>query len=412
MTSLRDWLTVLVVALGLACVVPVEVRADDQPLAPSGIQANVPTVPSERLHRRTHFGDGPLFLPAYQRWKNGLLRRHRFSYAAGIAPLVQLGTEPSTATANWILDVAGTWTAFETGACEGSLHWVAFGFWTLGERTTTEFADRLGLASRPNNRDTEPDDEFGGLPALYWQQSFRNFGFRVGQLDATALWATSQFLSDDNRGFVAQPLVTARGALLPEAPVGLGFQASMWSGRRYLAAGIQDDTGNQETPDFDSLLDGGFSYFAEIGWEPHQGEEQMGAYRFTYQRSDALGSAAGEGVGHSIIATAEQRIRSDVAAFARLAYSWGRVPARYERTFVAGLRCQGVGRCASDEVGLAAFWLRPGSGDQDEELGLESFWRLQLTQRGSLTPNIQVFPVRSRASGAGATFGLRLRWDF
>ncbi len=66
-----------------------------------------------------------------------------------------------------------------------------------------------------------------------------------------------------------------------------------------------------------------------------------------------------------------------------------------------------------DELGFASFWVDPVKQNQNDEYGVETFWRFQLTNRSQLTPDIQLIrPSGSVNRNLETVLSLRYLVDF
>ena len=61
-------------------------------------------------------------------------------------------------------------------------------------------------------------------------------------------------------------------------------------------------------------------------------------------------------------------------------------------------------------AGLGFIWQDPSDNTRQDDYGMETFWRFQLTENIQITPDLQVYfdPSQSVSSDAQAAFGLRV----
>jgi len=85
-----------------------------------------------------------------------------------------------------------------------------------------------------------------------------------------------------------------------------------------------------------------------------------------------------------------------------------------QQSLVAGLVFKQAFGFNNDGLGLGFIWNDPSDGTRRDDYGMESFWRLQLTENIQLTPDVQLYFDPSTGSNGNmeASFGLRVGMYF
>jgi carbohydrate-selective porin OprB len=308
---------------------------------------------------------------------------------------------------------------FETPERKGELYFWALWVHTFTDLPTGAFAQSQGLVSAPNGGFTDPDKDFVAISALYWQETFKRdaseFSYRIGHLHASSTWATVDYLSDDRAFFMATPLSSPLGANWADSNRGLGAVAAFDAGSWYLSAGFSDAKGSQKQPDFDSFSDGKFKYIAEVGIETSLGG-RPGEYKITPSYTDRTGNTdvSGDRSGWGLILTARQGVADNVNVFAQYRHSWDRAVGGFDRLLTAGLMVDPPFGWTDDLMGVGVFYGHPIDPLDRDESGIEAFYRLQLTHRLDVTPDIQIYRAgrATRTDNTVVVAGLRLRVVF
>ena len=379
----------------------------------TGGGVNVLTEGTAMPHADAHLGPGVIPTNRYFDWKVRLSDEEAVDYFLGFTPQLQLGSRGGKFHVNSELDFIGDWTPFDSGKMTGELQWWFRWNQTYTTLNTGRFANSQLLTVDPNDGDTGARRSNLAIPLLSWGHYFLNrVGYRIGQLNAQTLYGVNEFLSNDRTDFMAVPLAGPFGTAFMEKPIGVGLQIGAWNDLVYGTAGLQEATATQEYPDFSSLARWEMAYFAELGLTPWFGTDLEGAYRITYSYIGRTGPGPNEGPGHSVVVTASQRIHDRWGLFGRYTQAFRRLPQDDIRlAVVAGVVRLGPFGFSSDRVGIAYIFDKPSDGSLRNEHGMELYWRFQLTQLFSVTPDLQVYFTPSKAMDDDFTVigGLRLQ---
>jgi hypothetical protein len=250
------------------------------------------------------------------------------------------------------------------------------------------------------------EDSFASLKQLFWEQRLLagRLDIIAGQIELQGFMNGNSYADDDSYSFVAQPLSTNPVTALP--PAGLGAYLELRpSAHGYFSLAFVDANANGKLPDFDTFAKGEYVFAAELGWTPSFDGIGGGAYRFTAVRADATAS---EPSGSGFALSFEQQLGAAWGLFLRYQSAWGRKPALQASLGAGAVWTRPFGR-RRDWLGLAFFWGDPSQRDRSDELGVETYWRLQLSDRLELTPDLQVHVHPDRGDGLSLVGGLRLR---
>ena len=226
-----------------------------------------------------------------------------------------------------------------------------------------------------------------GLTSLYWEQGFfdRHLAFVAGQMDPgdfedihPLLNAWTAFMND---GTFNNPTTA-----LPQQ--GLGVAARVFfTDHLYLAGGLHDANGSPSRIDFDSFFKvREYFTWAEAGWSPTPRAEAAGdSVHVTWWHSDPR-VAAEVDEGYGVTFSAAHTFANRMVPFVRAGYSNGGGGALLEKLLSGGV---GVRVRHDDLVGGAVSWGRPPEGQGPDQVTVETFYRLQLSQNVQVTPGIQ-----------------------
>lgn len=311
-----------------------------------------------------------------------------------------------------------------------------FGTWTLFGRGTpntgsfvykVENRHSVGTLVPPQNLAGEigyiglTSDTFSDagwlLTNLYWLQTFSNhrYIFVAGILDVTdyvdVYGLNNPWTDFNNSTFSTNPTI-------PAPSQGMGVAASvMLTDNFYLLGGLADSNGNPENPgkNFDSFFND-HEYFKhiELGWVSSWQNRYLDNIHLTAWQVDfreASQTPSGWGLAFSF----SRKIDERWLPFLRAGYSdGGGSPFNYSVSSGFGY----FPKRRSDVMGFGFNWSRPsahifGNGLKDQYT-FELFYRIQLFQHTTITPDIQylVNPALNSEANSSWVFGLRTRLSF
>ncbi len=269
--------------------------------------------------------------------------------------------------------------------------------------TAQQYAGAMGTTILPND---DVGEAFHSLGMLAWEQVLLDGALEVtvGQLDPNLIVDQNEYAGWDRESFLAQPL--SSNSVRPSFLPALGVDVALRVTDRLTLAGIVMDADPLGTyPDFKSF-GRHFQYFAAVEVSPQIGDLPRGTYRFTYNylERNAYGPQS-----EAVYLSFEQPLCEHRALFFRYGASDGRYT-DVEQMLSGGIVFTEAFGFNQDWLGAGVFWHEPTDAALGDEYGLETFWRLQLTERVQFTPDIQVIlnPASSPARNPELTFSLRL----
>ena len=132
-----------------------------------------------------------------------------------------------------------------------------------------------------------------------------------------------------------------------------------------------------------------------------------GKWRFYgYHVDKTSNTREGEGFAISI----DQDLNESWATFLRYGVAW-RQKRDLQHVLSSGVVFKRPFGFTRDRLGLAFMWGRPTNGNLDDQYGLESYWRVQLTERLEFGPDLQLllFPPKAPKHDIEVVGGLRMR---
>lgn len=258
--------------------------------------------------------------------------------------------------------------------------------------------------------DSDPVDAWRNI--FFSQSMFDNLvAVHVGQIDATTFFNNISYANNDRDKFVAQAFTRDPVRATTDA-FGLGATVEVnpndWL---YLRAGFIDGNSSLDRPKWDTFEKGDYIYLGEIGLMADVDGMGKGVYRLSpwYAENGALGQT-GEGVTFSF----EQELPIDAAIFGRVSAA-NRRRTDLEAFLGGGIVFTKPFGFDRDQIGIAVGAGVP-SDDENRNLTylVESYWRMQLTERLEFGPDIQfhIHPAADRSRDVLVVGGLRCMMKF
>ncbi len=365
----------------------------------------------------SHF-DSDIALPRLAEWERRMADEHGFDYAFVNAPLWQGSSKTPDDYLDNEMSLYLQWRLGEGEEVSSKLFF--WGLWqqTLSDDPNEKFSRAQGLLTSTLSSGTDPGKSFVSPSALWWEQSFDTPGvtYRVGQLYATNLWGNNRYTADDREGFMNAVLSNNVGLPWSDRPRGLGALVRKATPLGYVAIGFQDAKGDQEKIDGKSFVDGRYLYTAEVAITRDVGTNTEGRYKLAVGYMDSSDEFDDQGKetqssGWGVVASAHRDFVGDYALFAQLRHSFnGRVAREIKSSANAGIVWTNPWGWPNDELGLGLIYARPGDKSLRDEYGFEVYWRLQMTHRLDITPDLQVLRRARGNAGITAIPGFRLRY--
>lgn len=265
-----------------------------------------------------------------------------------------------------------------------------------------EFAADLGMRSLSISG--EDAGSFASFDQISWEQLFLDGDVNVtlGQLDPTSLFDENAYAGNDRESFIAEPFSSdpVRPTWTPGLGAGIWYSPERW----YVGAALIAADGNREAIDTDAVSDGNWSHLAEAALTPDLRDMGRGTYRLTFQNVEASDEGPD---GLSWAASVDQEMGERHGVFARWSYGDGH-RTRFDQMISTGIVIDEMFGAPHDRFGLGLFWGSPSESALREEWGFETYWRVQLTQRVDITPDLYFLKPSEKGEPLHAILGLRL----
>jgi len=362
----------------------------------------------------THLGQGPLdrwsedFTASRKRWDKDYGIRFSIEYS----PIYHYGTQdgPDNESLNQGLDFYLRWeNAIQTDDYQGSLDLLMFHRKdNLRSTHTQQFMDSRNSITSPNDANVE--GTFNAAANLTWESLLLNkqLDITLGQFYIPGTFDENDVLGNDRNSFMAGVLSNNPARIIPDSEIGMGIGGWYSPNKRFtLGALITQAEASGKTLDFDKF-NGNWVYMAELDWKPEIPDWGQGNYRLTYAKIDATGEAGDTQLAsNGFTISIDQEIGSTSAVALRIVNNDGKRQEIKKLLSTAIVFKQVLGY-RQDELGFASFWADPADQNKKVEYGIETFWRLQLTNRSQFTPDIQILrPAGSANNKLEAVLSLR-----
>ena len=135
-----------------------------------------------------------------------------------------------------------------------------------------------------------------------------------------------------------------------------------------------------------------------------------GRYEVNFSHTERTERFGGMGPSSSVwLFSFQQELSPKLATFFRFGTGDGRRTTVQQSLATGFVFTQALGY-NNDWLGLGFIWNDPSDGTRSDDYGMETFWRLQLTENVQLTPDVQLYfdPSRNPNRNIEAAFGLRV----
>ncbi len=289
----------------------------------------------------------------------------------------------------------------------GELHVTGTFLGTIGadyDARTDPLSTRIGSISVVNGN-VYPDAIAVDELYAHYVSEHAKYVVALGKLDMSYFFDTNRVANDAYRQFTA---FTLENDISIPFPIYGGFGLlGRWNATEdiYVMLGVTDASSDERIP-WGTVADGAWWQILEAGFGVEPTGLGTGNYRVTAWHSDA-GPGSGVGIGINI----DQNLGLDwLIGFLRAGI--GNPAQTNVRTAISGgVSFQGPFGRKNDEAGIGFSWADPSAGDRDETFA-ETFYRLALTRRLSLSPGLQIVvnPSDNPADDVSVVGGLRVLW--
>lgn len=355
----------------------------------------------------------PLFSPrveaeaakTYDDFRDMIVEETGFDYLLMYSLFWQHGSQdsPENGAFTGQFDTLVRWTLFDSPAFGvGAIKFHYMNLHNISHTTNAKFANALGSIWT-----TTDSDAANTVRAAYWQQQLfdEKLEIDIGWIDAWRAFNDSTYAGDDRSAFAALPVSSnpvrhvvfgALGATIELEPADF----------LTLKAGFNDANFNS-FPNGEGFSRGEFQIQGEATFNTKAFGLEEGHWRFYgYHVDRTANNPAGEGFAVSI----DQDVSEEWATFLRYGIAFG---ARRDlaQTLSSGVVFKQPFNFARDRLGVAFMWGRPTNRQLRDQYGLESYWRVQLTDRVEFGPDLQLLinPSKAPMNDVEIVGGLRAR---
>jgi porin len=212
----------------------------------------------------------------------------------------------------------------------------------------------------------------------------------------------------DRTSFMAGPLSGNLVRNFPIAALGVDTTVHVFDDLQ-LSLLVADADGYPFYPDFKSF-GRQFVYVPGFVYTPTIPGLGKGRYEVNFSHIERTERFGGKGPSSSVwLFSFQQEVSEDLAAFLRFGTGDGR-RTDVQQTLAAGVVFTQFCGYNNDWLGVGMIWNDPSDGDRREDYGLETFWRLQLTENIQFTPDVQLYfdPSMNPVRDIELAFGLRI----
>jgi porin len=284
------------------------------------------------------------------------------------------------------LDFTGAWSAYDHGSTAGSISLLVRSGTNIGISQQFNLSDIIGSGLYLNCLQGGGPQEPITVNILYWRQDFleKRLSFYVGKIHPNEYVTLSMFNNDERTQFLNGANDGNLAVAFDGTYAGGGaveFQAT----RHLYVHAVAVDTEGAQQRNIETLVDQKYMEGVEFGWASGTLGEQYRHYRFGVWRDDTKNNGSGFGVGFGF----EHEFSNGWTPFGRFATgtTTGTAIKRVEGIGLA--RVRPFGR-RGDLFGLAFNSSEPSRGGKHHESVFESFYRLRLTQRVKIGPDLEV----------------------
>jgi len=354
-------------------------------------------------------------LAPYFDFKKRANDNHGISFGFQYYLLPQINNESDADNAaGGIFRFAGSWTLLGRGGGNtGRIEWrVEHRSNVFGAQSPNDLSGELGM--RALNSGFGYSGAFDlDLAVINWTQGFNNntAGIALGRLAFDVYLDAFPFQTFSrgffNRAFLLNPTMgtTGIGAL---GAVAKGYiTKQIWIGGQ-----IYDANAASGSFDIDTFKEGEFLKAVEIGWSPDISSRKKRVVQVTYWHKDAR-EEAGTSKGSGVAFSAAYQFNSKLFPFIRVGHSDGGAGVAAETSASVGVE---ITTRFDQFLSIGVGWAKlpessTGSRPKDEFV-LESSYKIQLSQNGSLTPDVQILfnPAGNPEADVIVVGGLRAIW--
>jgi porin len=307
------------------------------------------------------------------------------------------------------LDFTGAWAVYDRGSSSGSISLLVRSETNIGRTQQFNLSDSIGSGLYLNCLQGGGPQEPVTVNVLYWREDFlkKKLSFYVGKLHPNEFVSLSMFNNDERTQFLNGANDGNLGIASDGTYAGGGAVEIQATPHFYIHA-IAVDTEGAQQRNIETLVDRKFMEGAELGWRSGFLGEQYRRYRLGMWRDDTKNQGSGYGGGFGF----DHELNNGWTPFGRLGLSTGKGSGIKQQVGIGLAQVHPFGR-RGDMLGMAYNYTVASQGKHHESV-FESFYRVRLTQRINIGPDVEVsiHPAYAAREYTTTLLGMRTQITF
>jgi porin len=307
------------------------------------------------------------------------------------------------------LDFTGALAVYHRESSSGSISLLIRSGTNIGRSQQFNLSDRIGSGLYLNCLQGGGPQEPITVNVLYWREDLlkKKLSFYVGKIHPNEFVSLSMFNNDERTQFLNGANDGNLGIASDGTYAGGGaveFQATP----NFYVHAIAVDTEGAQQRNIETLVDRKYMEGVELGWRSGSLGEQYRRYRVGFWRDDTKNQGSGYGGGLGF----DHEFYNGWTPFGRLGLSTGKGSGIKQQVGVGLAQVHPFGR-KRDMLGMAYNYTVASHGQHHESV-VESFYRLRLTQRINIGPDVEVsiHPAYAARKYTTTLLGMRMQVSF
>jgi len=283
------------------------------------------------------------------------------------------------------LDFTGAWAVYDRGSSAGSISLLIRSGTNIGVTQQFNLSDSLGSSLYLNCLQGGGPQAPITVNVLYWRQDFleKRLSFYVGKLHPNEFVTLSMFNNDERTQFL-NGANDGNLAVASDGTYAAGGAVEFQATPHVYVHAIAVDTEGAQQRNIETLVDRKYAEGLELGWRQGSLGKQYRLYRVGMWREDTKNNGSGYAGGFGF----DHELYNGWTPFARIALSTSKGNAIKQDVGIGLAQVHPFGR-RGDMLGMAYNFTVASQGKHHESV-FESFYRLRLTQRVNIGPDIEV----------------------
>ena len=343
-------------------------------------------IPADPLIKRDPLT--PVFMPV-NRLTDHLFEFERLKFNATYTFLNQYATNtPDEVRHDQLsgrLDFIGAWAVYDRESTAGSISLLIRSGTNVSRSQQFNLSDSIGSGLYLNCLQGGGPQEPLTVNVLYWRQDFleKRLSFYVGKLHPNEFVSLSMFNNDERTQFLNGANDGNLGIASDGTYAGGGAVEIQATPHFYLHA-IAVDTEGAQQRNIETLVDRKYMEGIELGWRSGSLGERYRRYRAGMWRDDTKEQGSGYGGGLGF----DHEFSNGWTPFGKLGLSTRKGSGIKQDVGVGLAQVRPFGR-RGDMLGMAYSYTVASQGKHHESV-FESFYRLRLTERVNIGPDVEV----------------------